>query len=113
MIITVAYGKIVDMDAARRCQRCDNGREQFGKLAGRPCPRCEGTGIHAEGWAYHADDALGVAVGDLVECPATPYTGGLTTYGTVVDTGARMPANGQPLKSIIRRLSTGDREVTT
>jgi len=102
MIITVCYGRVTDLDGARRCPRCDRGKERYGPRAGRPCPRCDGTGIHPEGFAYAAPDDLGLALGDLVECPPTPYSNGQTKIATVLDlTGATVP--GKPLKTIIGR----------
>jgi len=103
VIITVVYGRVRDMDAARRCPRCDSGRERYGPQAGRPCPRCEGTGIRPEGWAYLADDALGLAIGDLVETPPTPYSSGNPKIGTVVDVNGAVPSTGKPMKTIIGR----------
>lgn len=102
MIITVVYGRVTNLDAARRCPRCDAGEERHGHRAGRPCPRCEGTGIRPEGWAYLAADDLGLALGDLVECPPTPYSSGHDVLATVVGlTGD--PRAGRPLKTIIGR----------
>jgi hypothetical protein len=102
MIITVVYGKVNNLDAARRCPRCDQGKERYGPRAGRPCPRCDGTGIRPEGWAYMASDALGLAIGDLVECPPTPYSSGQNVQATVVGlTGDPLPGKG--LKTIIGR----------
>ena len=102
MIITVVYGRVTNLDAARRCPRCDKGKERFGPRAGRPCPRCEGTSIRPEGWAYLAADDLGLALGDLVECPPTPYSSGHDVLATVVGlTGDPNP--GRSLKTIIGR----------
>jgi hypothetical protein len=102
MIITVVYGKVTDLDTARRCPRCDEGTERHGPRAGRPCPRCDGTGIRPEGWAYMASDALGLRLGDLVMCPPTPYSSGLSVLATVVGlTGDPLPA--RELKTIIGR----------
>lgn len=102
MIVTVVYGRVVDMDAARRCQRCDRGRERHGPKAGRPCPRCNGSGIRPDGWAYLADPAIELAIGDLVETPPTPYSNGRTQVATVIDlAGEAFP--GKSLKTIIGR----------
>lgn len=102
MIITVVYGRVTNLDAARRCPRCDEGRERHGHRASRPCPRCEGTGIRPEGWAYLAADDLGLALGDLVECPPTPYSSGHDVLATVVGLdGPAFPGKG--LKTIIGR----------
>lgn len=103
MIITVVYGKVTNLDAARRCPRCDAGKERYGPRAGRPCPRCDGTGIRPEGWTYKADPTLGLALGDLVECPPTPYSHGEPVTATVVGLiGYPMP--GKVLKTIIGRV---------
>ena len=49
-----------------------------------------------------ASDALGLAVGDLVECPPTPYSSGQNVQATVVGlTGDPLPGKG--LKTIIGR----------
>ena len=106
MIITVVYGRVANLDAARRCPRCAEsdppGTEQYGPRAGRPCPRCEGTGVRPEGWAYLAPDDLGLALGDLVECPPTPYSSGHDVLATVVGlTGDPNP--GRSLKTITGR----------
>jgi hypothetical protein len=103
MIITVVYGRVTNLDAARRCPRCDKGKERFGPRAGRACPRCDGSGIRPEGWAYLAADDLGLTLGDLVECPPTPYSSGLSVHATVVGlTGDPMPGKG--LKTIIGKV---------
>jgi hypothetical protein len=107
IIATVVYGRVLDMDAARRCQRCDEGAERYGPLAGRPCPRCEGTGVHPEGWEYALPAGLTVAPGDVVACPPTPRSGGVEVLATVVDVSTgRAPRNpARRLKTIIRRAS--------
>lgn len=102
MIVTVTYGRVVDLDAATRCQRCDDGRERHGRYAGQPCPRCAGTGVHPEGWAYAAPDDLALRPGDLVTCPPTPYSNGHPVTATVLAlTGELFP--GKALKTIIGR----------
>jgi hypothetical protein len=109
VIATVVYGRVTDLDAARRCQRCDSGRERHGPQAGRPCPRCEGTGVHPEGWEYLLPRELELimGVGDVVACPPTPRSHGVEVLATVVDvrsgTAQRNPA--RRLKTIIRRAS--------
>lgn len=101
MIITVVYGKVRDMDAARRDQRCNGtGAERFGPNAGKTCPRCDGSGVRPEGWAYRAADDLGLTVGDVVECPPTPYSNGACVRATVVALRG-WPQLGKPLKSVI------------
>lgn len=103
MIVTVVYGKIVDMDRARACARCEGkGRDRYHR--GRKCPRCRGTGVHPEGWAYLTPADLGepLALGDVVECPPTPYSKGRPVLATVVDREVEHP--GRRLKTIIRRV---------
>lgn len=106
MIVTVAYGRVTDMDRARRCRRCDRGQERFGPRAGRPCPRCSGTGVRPDGYTYLAP-ASGepIALGDVVECPPTPYSAGRPVLATVIDReGEAFP--GKPIKTIIRRVGS-------
>jgi hypothetical protein len=102
--ITVVYGKIVDMDAARRCQRCYGaGTERHGARKGQTCPHCDGTGTRPEGWAYAVPPECDwLAIGDIVECPPTPYSNGVRVLATVVGLDAE-PAPGRPLKEIICR----------
>lgn len=103
MNVTVAYGKITNIDAARRCQRCHGTRaERHGPRKGEQCPRCRGTGVKPEGWAYAVPEGLTLAVGDRVTCPPTPYSHGAPVLGTVVSLDAE-PNPGRPLKTIIRR----------
>ena len=103
MNVTVVYGKIVDMDAARRCQRCyGGGSERHGARKGGTCPHCDGTGVRPEGWAYDAGP-LDVEIGDLVRCPPTPYSDGEAVIGTVVALDAE-PRPGKALKTIIGRV---------
>jgi hypothetical protein len=102
MIVTVVYGWVRDLDAARRCQRCDHGVERHGALAGQPCPRCHGSGIRPDGWTYLAPPGIELALGDLVQCPPTPYSRGVPVVATVVDlAGEAFP--GKTLKEIIGR----------
>ena len=102
MIITVCYGRVTNLDGARRCQRCDGSkRERYGPAAA--CSRCQGTGIRPEGWAYEAPDDLGLALGDLVECPPTPYSSGHRVLATVFDLAAPYRPVGRELKTIIGR----------
>ena len=105
MIVTVVYGRVADMDRARRCRRCDRGEERFGPRAGRPCPRCEGTGVRPDGWTYRTP-ASGepIALGDVVQCPPTPYSAGRPVLATVIDREAVRPYPDKPLKTIIRRV---------
>ena len=104
MIIAVVYGKIVDMDQARRCPRCDGtGHERYAPR--ETCRRCRGRTVAPEGWAYlvPSAEAESLAVGDVVECPPTPYSHDRPVLATVVDTAAE-PLPGKPLKTIIRRV---------
>lgn len=104
MMITVVYGKVINMDAARRCQRCrGDQRERYGPRKGLPCPRCDGTGVRPEGYAYGVPEGVTVALGDVVECPPTPYSNGAPVPATVVGLDAE-PFPGKPVKTIIRRL---------
>lgn len=107
MIILVLYCKIFSMDAARRCSRC-NGKGRERNRRTDPCTRCDGTGIRPDGWAYRVEDAEVAAVlslGDVVECPPTPHSEGVTVHGTVVALDAeRYAPRNRPVKPIIRHL---------
>lgn len=108
MIVLVLYCKIFSMDAARRCSRC-NGKGRERNRHADPCTRCGGTGIRPDGYAYQVDGQLAddLEVGDIVECPPTPYSDGVTVYGTVVARDAeRYSPLTRPVKSIIRRVGT-------
>jgi len=101
MIVTVVYGKVNNMDLARQCPRCrGEGRERRDRR--RMCIRCGGSGVKPEGWAYRVE-ALTLALGDLVECPPTPYTHGAPALATVIDLDGQ-PYPGKPLKKIIRKV---------
>jgi hypothetical protein len=101
MIITVSYWKIADMELARQCQRCrGEGRERADRR--RMCVRCDGSGVHPEGYVYAVPEGLTVAIGDHVTCPPTPYSHGAPVLATVIDLAGE-PFPGKPLKTIIRR----------
>lgn len=99
-IVLVKYGRVVDLDAARRCVRClGGGRERYGPAAGDPCPRCEGTGVHPDGWAYRTG-GLALLVGDVVEVPPTPRSAlGVPQLATVVLLDAEHPG---PRSAVLR-----------
>ena len=106
-IILVLYCKIFSMDAARRCGRCEGkGRVRMnGRMI--TCPRCKGDGLRPDGWAYTVtnEQAAEIKVGDIVECPPTPYTNGQPTCATVVAVdGERWAPRTKPVKPIIRRV---------
>lgn len=109
MIVLVLYCKIFSMDAARRCARCQGtGRERAAHRRDK-CTRCGGSGIRPDGYAYRADGQLAddIEVGDVVECPPTPYSDGATVHATVVARDAeRYAPIGKPIKSIVRRVGT-------
>jgi hypothetical protein len=97
VIVTVKYGRVLDMVAARRCTRCaGRGVERY--VPGQ-CPRCGGTGQHPDGWAYDTGEAV-VEVGQLVEVPRTPRSAG-PLLATVVGLGAE---HSGPHKRILRVL---------
>jgi hypothetical protein len=103
MIVTVVYGRVVDMDRARQCPRCrGEGRERSNRR--HRCVRCGGSGVKPEGWAYHVE-ALTLALGDVVACPPTPYSHGVEVLATVVDLDSPPPPGNRPLKTITRRAS--------
>ena len=101
MIVTVIYQQVHDLDRVRRCHRCyGSGRERSGAVQ---CPRCVGTGVHPEGYAYAVPDEVGpLALGDVVACPPTPLSAGNAVPATVI--GLDAPPPHTPLKSIICRL---------
>jgi hypothetical protein len=98
--VTVRYGDEIDIERARRCHRCEGGgRERYGIDAGKPCPRCSGTGEHADGWAYRVD-GLVVMVGDVVEVEPTPRSvPGRPQLATIVRIGSELP---NPAKRVLR-----------
>jgi hypothetical protein len=97
--VTVKYGHPVNLEAALRCHRClGGGRERFGPDAGEACPRCAGTGEHADGWAYQAN-GFTLNVGDVVEVPPTPRSAGKSLLATVVRIGSENP---NPHKRVLR-----------
>ena len=102
MNVTVSYYKVTDMDLARQCPRCrGEGRERADRR--RMCVRCDGSGVHPEGYVYEVPPELALAIGDVVMCPPTPYSGGHPAIATVIDlAGEAFP--GKPLKTIIKRL---------
>lgn len=102
MIVTVSYYKVIDMDRARQCPRCDGtGHERV--YPDVTCPRCSGSGVHPEGYVYEVPEGLELALGDVVRCPPTPYSGGHSVIATVIDLGGdAFP--GKALKTIIERV---------
>jgi hypothetical protein len=102
MIVTVSYYKVNNMDLARQCHRCrGEGRERNDRRV--QCVRCNGSGVHPDGYAYEVPEGLTLELGDVVACPPTPYSNGLPALATVIDLAGE-PYPGKPLKTIIRRL---------
>jgi len=106
MNVLVKYGRLVDLEAALRCRRCEGGgRERFGPDAGATCPRCDGSGRRADGWAYQAN-GLTLNVGDLVEVPPTPRSvPGRPVFATVVALDAEF--EGVPKSRVLRLVEPG------
>jgi hypothetical protein len=102
--VTVRYGADVDVEQARRCHRCEGGgRERYGIDAGKPCPRCSGTGEHADGWAYRIE-GLVVMVGDVVEVPHTPRSvPGRPQLATIVRVGSELPSPRSAVLRVVRQ----------
>jgi hypothetical protein len=102
MNVTVSYYKVNNMELARQCPRCrGEGRERADRR--RMCVRCDGSGVHPEGYVYAVPEGLELAIGDVVAVPPTPYTGGHLAIATVIDLEGQ-PSEGKPLKTIIKRL---------
>jgi hypothetical protein len=99
MIVTVVYWRVVDMAAARRCQRC--GGEGVERYVPGTCPHCTGTGVKPFGYAYDAA-GLDLRVGDIVEVPRTPRTRGDAQHATVVDVDVTYP---NPTRSVVRKVA--------
>lgn len=90
MNVLVKYGVLVDLATALRCRRCTGkGHERFEPE--KTCPRCGGSGVRPDGWAYDSGP-FRVEVGSIVETEPTPYTNGERAVATVVALDTDEPA---------------------
>lgn len=101
MIVVVKYGRLVDLDKARRCPRCEGtGHERYHHDV--TCPHCEGAKVRPDGWAYRAGD-LALQVGDVVEVPRTPYSGPGPQFATVIGLNADYPTAKSQIIRVIEK----------
>ena len=102
MNVTVKFGRIADVDTARRCNLCAGKGIAPAYWEGplETCRICKGSGVYITGYAYIAGD-LPVTLGSIVEVPRTEYSRGPgPNIATVVDLGATHHAYSRILRVV-------------